>query len=264
MSDTETTTNTPEEEPKSDTEATTNTPEEEPKSDTETTTNTPDQQAEPVKTKAKFPYKYATIAAGVVLVLAILWWQRSLVTLVLSSAAGLATIGFLLYAALAGFNLYVRKQPKTKWQVPFLKGLLGAIGCGVCYIAIGWVGNMIVPASYDKESLAEVRTAIYLMGLEDAVVTSGPDSAIVIAYGLESENTAVEALAKSGTIMGAAAGVISRGDIYTIGIVDNKPVVGIQGDLAVISKAIEDSSMAMELHSKLKVLDEKMLNKLWK
>ncbi len=233
-------------------------------SDTETTTKTPDEQAQPVTEKAKFPYKYAIIAAGVILALSILWWQRSILTRVLSGAAGLATIGFLLYAAFAGFNLYVRKQPKSKWQVPFLKSLLVAIGCGACYIAIGWLGNMIVPTSYDKASLTDVRTAIYLMGLEDAVVTSGQDSAIVIAYALESENTAVEALAKSGTIMGAAASVISKGDIYTIGIVDNKPVVGIQGDLAVISKAIDDSFMAMELHSKLKVLDEKFLNKLWK
>lgn len=233
-------------------------------SDTETTANTPDEQAKPVATKAKFPYKYAILAAGVILVLLILWWQRAIVVWILSSVAGLATIGFLAYAAYAGFCLYVRKKPKAQWQSPFKKAILSTIACAVCYLIISVVGNAIVPGSYDEESLAKVRTAIYLMGLEDAVVTSAPDSSLVIAYGLQSDNSAIEALAKSGSIIGAAAGVVEEGDIYTIGIRDNKPVVGIQADLAVISRAMDNGDDAMVLHSHLKVLDENALNNLWK
>ena len=233
-------------------------------SDTETTTNTPDEQPKPVTTKAKFPYKYIILAAGLILALSILWWQRSLVIWILSGLTGFAAIGFLGYTAYAGFNLYIRKQPKSQWQVPFLKALLATIACAACYIAIGWAGNIIAPTTYEKGSLENIRTAIYLMGLEDAVVTSAPDESLVIAYGLDSDNTAVEALAKSGTIMGAVATVTNKGDVYCIGIVDNKPVVGIKGDLKVISKAINNSNMATELNSHLKILDEDMLNKLWK
>lgn len=232
--------------------------------DTEKTTNTSEEPVKAEKSIRSFPYKYLALAAGGVVLLMILWWLRVIVIWILSTLAGLAAIGFLAYAAYAAFSLYVRKQPKDQWQKPFNKALLGTAACVVCYLIVGWVGNLIVPSGYDEEGLAKIRTALYLMGLEDAVVTSAPDSAVVVAYGLETDDPAVEALAKSGSIMGAAAEIINKGSIYTIGIRDNKPVVGVKADLVFILRAINDSNTAMQLHSHLKVLDESMLNDLWR
>lgn len=223
----------------------------------------PDQTSSAV-TKKPFPIKLTIKLTAIAIALIALFIFRTQVIWFLSLAAMVTSLGFLAYAIFAGVMIFIIKKPKEKYDSHLQRGCAGAFIAILCYMLIGWLGGIILPASFDDETIEKIQTSLYLMGLDEAVVTETPDNSLVIAYGLQSADAAVEAIAKSGSIMGAAATVCPKGTVYTIGIVQGRPVIGIRGNLSDVASALDNPDLALQLQSKLKVIDADNLSKLWK
>ena len=207
----------------------------------------------------KFPIKPLAILAGLILVIVF----KKQVIFLLTAAATIAIVVFVAYALFAGVMLFGLKKPKEKYTPHFYKGCIGSALSIVCYLFIGWISGIVLPSAFDDKAIEQIRKSVYLMGLEDAVVAKTPDNALAIAYTLQTQDPATEAIAKSGSIMGATAAISPKGTVYTIGIHRDKPVVGIKAELSDVVKALENQNDSIKLPKKLTFYDSEQLTKIW-